>query len=238
MTKDHPCPSCPAWSACAFHPLSSTQIETLFRGKNCLHFGKHEMIFSAHSKPLGVYCIKSGMVKLTNHGTQPGIEQILNIAKAGEVLGLDDALGDHFFHYNAETLEETDICLIEKATFIDLMADNALLSQEILKRAFASVKDRDASISRLTQYNVRERTAQTLLSLIAEHGVRTQEGIKLDLNLTRKEIGQYSGTVQESIIRVLSDFKAEGLIDLEKSEITILDANLLCRVFRSTDEPQ
>jgi CRP/FNR family transcriptional regulator len=171
------------------------------------------------------------MVKLTNVGSQHGIEQILNIAKPGEVIGLDDAISAKFYHYNAETLEESDICLIDKDTFIGLMADNALFLQEILKRAFSSVKNRDEIISRLTQYSVRERTALTLLSLITEHGVRTKTGVKLDLHLTRKEIGQYSGTVQESIIRVLADFKKEGLIDLHKSEITILDQHALTRVF-------
>ena len=190
------------------------------------------MVFSVNSKPLGVYCIRRGMVKLVNHGEQVGIEQILNIASPGEIIGLDVVVGEQSFHYSAETLEETEICLIETDTFVDLMAKNVELSKEILARAFNSVKGRDAIISRLTQYNVRERTALTLLSLVAEHGVRTKAGIKLDLHLTRKEIGQYSGTVQESIIRVLSDFKSEGLINLHKSKITILSTELLTSVFR------
>ena len=196
-----------------------------------MHFKKHQMIFNSQTRPLGIYCIKKGSVKLTNHGTQAGIEQILHFAKAGEIIGIDDVLSDNLYHCNAETLEATDVCLIEKQSFVDLMAHNPTLSQEILRRAFVSVKNRDAIISRLTQYNVRERTAQTLLSLIAEHGVRTHAGTKIDLQLTRKEIGQYTGTVQESIIRVLSDFKKEGLIDMCKSEITILKETALTEIF-------
>lgn len=231
------CSTCPAWKECAFQNLNTPRLNALFLGKNCLTIAKHQEVFSVNSKPQGVYCIRRGMIKLVNRGEQAGIEQILNIASPGEIIGLDVVLGEGTFHYSAETLEESEICLIDKDTFVDLMAESADLSREILKRAFSSVKNRDAIISRLTQYNVRERTALTLLSLVAEHGIRTSAGIKLDLHLTRKEIGQYSGTVQESIIRVLSDFKSEGLIDLHKSEITILSTELLAGVFKQAEKP-
>lgn len=235
---EYHCTICPAWDACAFKALKGPQLNALFHGKNCLTFAKHKVVFPVDSKPLGVYCIRKGKVKLVNHGEQAGVEQILNIASPGEIIGLDDVLGEDFFHYSAETLVESEICLIDKDTFMGLMAENVDLSKEILARAFLSVKGRDAIISRLTHYNVRERTALTLLSLVAEHGVRTRVGIKLDLHLTRKEIGQYTGTVQESIIRVLSDFKSEGLIDLHKSEITILSTEGLAGVFKQSEKPK
>jgi len=207
------------------------ELDFLYHGKTILHFGKHQVIFSENIKPLGVYCIKKGKVKITTNGTQPGIQQILHIAREGEVLGVDDVISDSVLHYEAETLEETEICLIDKETFLTLLDSNPFLARDLLVRASNSEKDRDSTISRLTHYNVRERTAQTLLSLTTNYGKKTRDGVKLELNLSRRELAQLTGTVQESVVRVLSDFKKEGLIDMKRREITILNQIGLTRVY-------
>jgi len=225
------CPECESWANCPFQNLTSMELKFLYRGKTILHFEKHQTIFSENIKPLGIYCVKKGKVKITTTGTQPGMSQILHISTAGEVLGIDDVLSESLMHYNAETLEDTEVCLIDKETFLALLENNPTLARDLLIRASHAVKDRDSTISRLGHYSVRERTAQTLLSLTSVHGKKTHAGIKLDLNLSRRELAQLAGTVPESVVRVLSDFKKEGLIGMRKREITILNQMGLTRVY-------
>jgi CRP/FNR family transcriptional regulator len=108
---------------------------------------------------------------------------------------------------------------------------NPALCRMLLVRTSRRLMERDLMISRMSRASVRERVAHTLLLLEAAHGKKTKAGVKLELSLSREEIAQLTGTVHESVVRVLSDFKKEGIIRLQKREITILDPTALRKIY-------
>lgn len=77
---------------------------------------------------------------------------------------------------------------------------------------------------------VKARVAATLWQLMEAHGVRVADGVLLDLDLTREEIAHLAGTVYESVIRMLTKFKNDGLIQLEGRKILVKDETLLARM--------
>ena len=227
------CRSCEAWSTCAFKALTPSELDTLFQSKASRVYQKHEKIFLANTKPLGVYCIKKGLVKLTTQ--QPNNNshsEILYLAQAGELLGVGPVVREELYHYNAETVEESEICQIDKELFVSYLKNNQKFSYEVLLRSSERVKILDLTIARLAHMSVRERIAETLLFLEQRYGKTTTAGANLNLGLTREEIAQLSGTVQESVVRVLNDFKKEGLIELNKREIVIKNEKGLHQIYQ------
>ena len=87
-----------------------------------------------------------------------------------------------------------------------------------------SAEARSASLS---QKNVRERLAELFLMLNKSYGVQELNRTKLDIKLTREEIASMVGTANETVIRFISEFKDEGLIEQDGKTIYILDEKKL-----------
>ena len=77
-------------------------------------------------------------------------------------------------------------------------------------------------ITDIAQKSVKERLAEILLHLKDEFGVNNEEII--NINLTREELANLIGTATESVIRLLSEFKADGIIELQGRKIRIKNA--------------
>jgi CRP/FNR family transcriptional regulator len=77
-------------------------------------------------------------------------------------------------------------------------------------------------ISDLAQKPVRERVAETLIMIKEKYGLES-DGVTLNVVLTREEMANLVGTATESLIRILSDFKKEGFIEVENKRIKIID---------------
>ena len=84
------------------------------------------------------------------------------------------------------------------------------------------LKNAEIKISDLAQKPVRERVAETLLTLKKKYGVES-DGVTLNVILSREELANLVGTATESLIRILSEFKKEGLLELEQKKIKIVD---------------
>jgi CRP-like cAMP-binding protein len=98
----------------------------------------------------------------------------------------------------------------------------------VMKTVCGDLKDADDTLVNLAQKNVKERLAQTLLYLEEKFG--TLKDNSLRLQLSREEIASIIGTATESCIRLLSEFKKAGVIELQGKKITILDKVKLKRL--------
>ena len=101
-----------------------------------------------------------------------------------------------------------------------------LLSDELHK---AEVK-----LTHLAQKPIRERLAETLLFIKETYGFE-EDGITLNVRLSREEIANLVGTATESTIRLLSDFKKDGMVDLDGKKIKILKPSLLLQTANLQD---
>ena len=82
---------------------------------------------------------------------------------------------------------------------------------------------------------LRERLAELFLVFHGRYGKKTADGIKLDISLTREELAELVGTTQESVIRLISEFKNDGLISARGREITLLDVDGLAQTANIVD---
>lgn len=102
------------------------------------------------------------------------------------------------------------------------------IAQQIFKLISNDLKKAEDKIISLSQKNVRERMAETLLFIKATYGME-EDNKSLNVRLTREELADYIGTSTESVIRLLSEFNAAGIISLEGKKILILEHDKLVR---------
>lgn len=207
-----------------FRKITREEIDVLSYIKNCNTYDKGDIIYSEGSRISGVYCLNSGIVKHYKTGND-GKEQIIRFSKAGEIFGYRSILSNEAACTTAKVVEESSVCLIPAAHFKTLVNDNSNFAMSIIKLSCRELGDANQYILDIAQKNVRERLAEILLLLHENFGIN-KEG-DLNIFLTREELAGLVGTATESVIRLLSTFNKDGLIELNKRKIKLLDLKKL-----------
>ena len=167
----------------------------------------------------GVYCIKEGTCKLVKMNSN-GKDTILKLIKRGELLGQRSVISEEASNLSAVAVEDMKICFIPKQELMQFFNDNNKFSLEVTKDICHQLKEANDFAANHTHKTVKERLASTLLHMSELSG--TDKDHFLNLQLSREEMASMVGTATESCIRLLSDFKKEGLIDLSGKRIRIL----------------
>jgi len=216
------CSSCVARSQSLLGGLCSDEIASLEDHRSCNYYKKSQSLFLEGSFPRGVFCINQGKVKVFKRGDE-GKEQIIHIAKGGEMVGFRAMFSGDPYNVAAETLEESNICFIAKDDFLNMMDTNVTLRNGIIKELSKELSDRASFITNMAQKSVRERLAFALILL---KGVYEPEPI----NLSREDMANFVGTATETLIRLLKDFKEEGIIEVHTRKLTILNLDRLVTI--------
>ena len=216
------CSSCVARSQSLLGGLCSDEVASLEDHRSCNYYKKSQSLFLEGSFPRGVFCINQGKVKVFKRGDE-GKEQIIHIAKEGEMVGFRAMFSGDPYNVAAETLEESNICFIAKDDFLNMMDTNITLRNGIIKELSKELSDRASFITNMAQKSVRERLA---FSLILLKTVYQPEPI----NLSREDMANFVGTATETLIRLLKDFKEEGIIEVHIRKLTILNLDRLISI--------
>lgn len=216
------CSTCMSRSSSLLGGLCSDEVSNLEDHKSCNYYKKNQSLFLEGSFPRGVFCINQGKIKVFKRGDE-GKEQIIHIAKEGEMVGFRAMFSGDPYNVAAETLEESNICFIAKDDFLNMMDTNITLRNGIIKELSKELSDRASFITNMAQKSVRERLA---FSLILLKTVYQPEPI----NLSREDMANFVGTATETLIRLLKDFKEEGIIEVHTRKLTILNMDRLIAI--------
>lgn len=222
------CLHCDARHMSIFCDLQADELEELEYAKGCSTYKKGQIIFGEHSWPLGLYCINTGKIKLSQTGAD-GKDQIVRLAKDGDVLGYRALLSGDRYSNSAIALDDSSICFIPKDVFFKLIEKNASLSLRLMRMLGDNLKNAQQRITDMAQKPVRERLAETLLFLKETYGFE-DDGVTLNVPVSREDLANMAGTATETTIRLLSDYKQEGIIELPGRKIKILDLSKLIKV--------
>ncbi|MEN2283171.1 Crp/Fnr family transcriptional regulator [Algoriphagus sp. SE2] len=224
-----PCELCASRKFSLFADLPEQHICTISDNKNLISHRKGQILFYEGTKPLGIFCINSGVVKVYKTASN-GKEQILHLSKKGDFLGYSALLGEENYSNSAMIVEDAKICFIPKEAFFSTLFNNTPFFKRITKALSHELGVMEEKLTDATQKSIRERLAFVLIQLGNSYGVEGGENQKIDLILSREEIAGMVGTATESVIRLLSEFKKDNLIELEGKRIIIKDRRGLARL--------
>jgi CRP-like cAMP-binding protein len=207
-------------SGSIFQHLNSDETEKLNFEKDYRQHKRGEILYNEGSRISGFYCITSGIIKVFKTGFD-GKEQIIRFAKAGDIIAYRSVLSNEVACTSAKVIEDSQVCFIPSEILISLVKSNASFAFELLKLACHELGEANSFITDIAQKTVRERLAEILLLLVNEFGVDGQQ--VLQISLTREELANIVGTATESVIRLLSEFKADKLVELNGRKIKIIN---------------
>ncbi|MDO4225519.1 MAG: Crp/Fnr family transcriptional regulator [Bergeyella zoohelcum] len=207
--------------------LSVEDFRTYITTKKDLTFKKGEAVFDENEAPNGIYFIKKGTLKLSKCGVY-GKDQILKFIKEGDFIGYRSLLIGEHFQAKAEAMTPVEATFISKEFFLHLLEAAPKLCFAMLQKFAYELGESSNTITVLAQKTVRERLAEILLLLEQKLG-RDPEGF-IKISLTREEIANLVGTATESAIRLISEFKHDGLIVTEGRNIKIINRDRLKKV--------
>jgi CRP/FNR family transcriptional regulator len=215
------CESCETRGSSVFSALDGPQLHVLSSSKACRVYHKGEMIFFVNDRPAGLYCIRHGNVKVYKVGGD-GREQIIRLVGAGEILGYRSLIAGTPYSSFAMPIEETHICFIPRSELMSLLTTDAAFSMRMMGLLSNELRSAEERIVEIAQKPVRERLAETLVVLLEKYGVEA-DGESLGIRLTREELANIVGTATESVIRLLSEFNRDGLIEIRGRKLRIVD---------------
>lgn len=213
-----------------FNSLKALTKDELLRISACKTsriIKKGEVIFEEGESLNGLFCIKDGVCKLTKLSAN-GKDQIIKLVEKGQILGQRSLISDERTNLRATALNDMELCFIPKAEIIDDLKKNNDFTMDMLKEMADDLREADDFIVNMAQKSVRQRLAEALLNINENFG--TNPDGTLSVLLSREDFASIVGTATESAIRVLSQFKKEGLISALGKHIKIEDLEGLKRV--------
>jgi CRP/FNR family cyclic AMP-dependent transcriptional regulator len=192
-----------------------------------LKLNEGDYVFKAGDKPQGLYSLKSGAVKIVTHrpltrGRVSSPDFINRIVAPGEFFGLGPLIKGTEYSFFARALRASEVYVYPKEVVTQFMSG----SSHLLKSVFSQMT-RDLEINENTSQlhylaSVQERISYQLALLAERLGTPVEGGgLSLSLRLTRNELAQLAGTINESLSRHLTELKNEGIIDLKGREIIV-----------------
>jgi CRP-like cAMP-binding protein len=213
-----------------FSSLKALNKDELLKLANCKTshtLKKGEVIFQEGENVNGIFCIKKGVCKLTKLSPN-GKDHIVKLVSKGELLGQRSLISEEAVNLSAVALEDMEVCFIPKTEVMGFFDKNNQFSMNVMKNICGDLKEADGHMVDMAQKSVKERLAETLLHLHDTFGVN--EDNSLQIQLSRDELASMIGTATESCIRLLSDFKKLGMIELVGKKITLKDISKLKRI--------
>lgn len=221
FSKIQNCAYCSRENNSIFCDAKNQHLDEVNQSKINSDYKKGQFIFNEGAYPHGLYCINSGKVKLSQRGDE-GREAIVRLAKPGNIIGYKALLGGNRYTASAIALEDCSVCFIPKDVFFSVLKKDPDLSFSLLSLLSSELHNAETKIVQLAQKPVRERLAEAILFLKETYGLE-EDGSTLNVQLSREEIANIVGTATESTIRLLSEFKKDGILDLVGKKIVLLN---------------
>jgi CRP-like cAMP-binding protein len=157
-----------------------------------------------------------------------GKEQIVSFAKAGDIIGYRSILSKEAACTTAKAIEQVVLCALPGEDMFELVENNSKFSMELMQLACRELGEANQFLTDIAQKSVRERLAEVLVKLKEIFSVGP-DGF-LNISLTREELASLVGTATESVIRLLSEFKADKYIEMNGRKIRLLNEERLRKI--------
>jgi CRP/FNR family transcriptional regulator len=222
------CTLCEHLKDSLFNGLEPEDLNRINMHKTCVHYKKGQNIFYEGTRPMGLFCMNGGKVKVFKNNVQ-GKEYIIYISKPGDFLGYRALLSEEHYGATATVLEDAKICFIPREQFFEVLQRNPVFMRKVVKAICHEMGIMEEKMAELAHKSVRERLAANLLMLKETYGMEGEGSELIDLALSREDLASIVGTATETVIRLLSEFKADGLISFEGKKIRVLNAKKLAK---------
>jgi DNA-binding response OmpR family regulator len=200
--------------------FSTDALKIFIEGRNTNTYKKKQTIYSEGNHPNRLYYILHGKVKVFKTNEE-GKELVVDLYTTGDFLGYVAMLEGTIYKDTAQALEETEIAVIPKEDFEDLIHNDKSVAERFIRILAGNVSEKESQLIGLAYNSLRKKVAEALLLLLKKYPEKRADEFTIDIN--REILATIAGTATESLIRTLTDFKSEKIIDIQNGSIVILN---------------
>ena len=199
------------------------KLDAIVKRSRPMHRGN--TLFQKGQEFSSIYVVKTGTIK-TYSPCLDGNEQVIDFHLPGEVIGLDGIESGHHI-CSAKALETSAICEIPFSKLEELTATTPALQHQLFRIMSQEITKDTGLLRLLGKSTAEERLAAFLLGLSVRFQSRGFSGTDFNLSMSRQEIGSYLGLALETISRLLTHFQEDGILQVDRKHIQIMDMDRL-----------
>ncbi|MEO3945627.1 Crp/Fnr family transcriptional regulator [Gorillibacterium sp. CAU 1737] len=221
-----------------FRELSPEELERLERISSLRSYGRKTAVFHEGTERETVYFVLRGLVK-TYKTDEEGHEQIMNILKTGDLFPQTGFFDSAPYPSTAEAIVDTRLLSIPVHTFEQLILTVPAISIKLMRVMSGRIIDLQQRLHDFAGHDAAERVVLYLIKLALDYGRpdNTTEvpSVRIPIPLTNQELASAVGTTRETVNRLVSMLRKEGLIDSDRSGYTIFDKEKLLHRIRKDE---
>lgn len=199
-------------------------VDLIHQGRVKRTYRKKQTIYETGDRQNYIYYITSGVVKNAKTN-EDGKELIIDIHREGDFIGCHSLLDHGVSTENAIAITNVEVMLIPNEECLNVIRNDSVLSNEFIRLLNNELAEREDTLLRMAYDSARKRVASGLLFVYDKLNKTPDE--QLGLEVGRRDLAGLTGISKETVIRTLSDFKDEGLIDICDQKIIIQKADKL-----------
>lgn len=204
-----------------------SELNELSEDRKIREYAKKDVIFREGDHAHTLFYVVKGKVKATKTDSY-GKDLVTDLYSPGDFVGYIPLLEDEVYHETAIALEDSDLIIIPKEDFKSLINSNRDVAGKFIKMLANNVFEKEERLLKLAYGSVRERVADALIQLQLRYKEEGQD--EFSIRISREDLASIVGTATESLIRTLSEFKSDGVVEISGREIRIKDEEALKRL--------
>lgn len=207
-----------------FNSLGNMELELINSSRFQVSYKAGEIIFKQGTPSPYFVCVTSGLAKIYIEGL--GKNLILALVKPVDYIFGPGIYVDNRHYYSASAVEDCTACLVDVNIFKRMIRENPDFAEEFLKRVSLQSIFNFQQVISLTQKQMHGRIADVIFYL--------SEKIYCDnpfeMSISRQDLADLSGMSKESAIRILKEFKEEGILTIQGNTVEILNTKQLRQI--------
>ncbi|HET7011198.1 MAG TPA: Crp/Fnr family transcriptional regulator [Anaerolineales bacterium] len=216
--------------------LTRDEIHEVARAFRPRTFTRGETLFHEGHRAATYYLIAKGQVKILQT-TAEGFEVILHIFGEGELVGALPNLGEGTYPATAAALGDVEAFSISSGAFDSILERFPPIAVNMLRFAAGVIQHSHRRLREMATERVEQRIARTLVRLVRQMGVKTDEGILLTAPLSRQDLANLAGTTLFTVSRTLKAWERRGILRTGRGRLTILDPHGLIVIGEDLPKP-
>jgi CRP/FNR family cyclic AMP-dependent transcriptional regulator len=204
-------------------------LEELTNESNTNTFKKKQVIYKEGAHPHYLYYVLKGKVK-TYKTHEDGKDLVMDLYSEGDFFGYVTLLEGGTYKETAETIEETELAFIPKKDFEELINSNPAIANKFIGLLAKNLLEKEKQLLGIAYNTLRKKVAEAVLSMLKKYHINKKEPYVIDIS--RDDLATIAGTATESLIRTLSDFRDERLIEIKSGKVIITDGKKLENLIR------
>ena len=199
-----------------FQDLTEEEIEEIDRATTVSTARRGRILYMPEDTSEVLFLLKEGRVQLYRISPD-GKKLVIGTIAPGAIFGEMALIGQGMHNTFAEATEDCVMLVMSREDVERLLVTKPMVALRIFEELGSRLKETESRLEEIAFKGIPARLASLLLQLAAEQGSDTITG------MTHQDLGEQIGTYRETTTQTLNTFKADGLIEIGRKRITILD---------------